>query len=831
MTSRIEVVLTFLITVAIIANSDAADLGELRSIEMQTGRTDKGGFVLSGRDSGQQLIVTGRYASGEVRDLSRDMKYQVTPTGVVEVSRSGWIAALAEGEATIHAAGPKGRDATIRVRVTNIGQDVPINFPNEVVPIFTKAGCNAGGCHGKSGGQNGFALSLLGFEPQEDYEHLVLEARGRRLSAAAPQHSLLLRKATGTAAHGGGSRIDVDSPSYRIFQRWIEQGMRYGAADDPVAERIEVLPTERLMPRGSAQQLVVVAHYSDGSTRDVTRIAQFESNDDEAAEVSETGLVTTHALPGNAAIMVRFQAMVGVFRATIPLGAPIDDMPGSANFIDELVFKQLEKLGLPPSSISDDATYLRRATIDIAGRLPTLEEAESFLADKDADKREQLVDLLLASSDYAIYFANKWSAILRNRREGSSDDIKPTAAFHEWIRKSLDENRPYDQFVREIITATGEEIKNPPVTWYRAVNDPAAQVEDAAQLFLGTRIQCARCHHHPFEKWSQQDYYGLQAFFSRVEYKRAAKPKDDKQKKKKKGKQPKQLVNIGHKQGKAAAINPKTRAEVAPTGLGEAPIEAAPDADPREALADWMARRDNPFFAKALVNRYWKHFFGRGLVDPEDDLRMTNPPTNPELLDALAARFVKQKFDLKKLVRAICTSTAYQLSAESNEHNKSDRQNFSRYYPRRLNAEVLLDAIDQLTESKSKFSGVPDGTRAVQLPDNAFNSYFLTVFGRPNSSSACECERSSETSLAQLLHLLNSKEILDKTAGNRAKALAKDKRPHEERIRELYMIALSRAPSGDELTLLTTHVENNQASAYADVIWALVNAEEFLFNH
>lgn len=813
MSSQIKLVSIFIVVAVISGNAFSANLGSLQSLELETGGSDSAAFVLSGQDSGRQLIVTGKYAGGGVRDLSREVSYRVTPGGIVRVSKSGWVSAVAKGKATIHVRGSSGLEAETRIRVTNIDRDLPVNFPNDVVPIFTKAGCNAGACHGKSGGQNGFALSLLGFEPQEDYEHLVLEARGRRLSNAAPEYSLLLRKATGTAAHGGGSRIERDSPSYRILRRWIAQGMRYGIPDDPVAQHIEVLPRERLMPPGGMQQLVVVAHYSDGSSRDVTRMAQFESNDDKAAEVTETGLVTALDLPGHAAIMVRFQAMVNVFHATIPLGAPIEEMPAATNFSDKLVFKQLEKLGLPPSAICDDATFLRRATIDIAGRLPNLEEAEAFLSENSADKRKRLVDRLLASGGYAENFANKWSAILRNRRERSGDDIKPTAAFHNWIRNSLDKNKPYDRFVREIITATGEEVKTPPVTWYRSVNEATAQVEDTAQLFLGIRIQCARCHHHPLEKWSQQDYYGLQAFFSQVAYKQQ------------------RPANIFHQEGIAKAKNPKTQLDVPPTGLGGPPIEVGEKEDPRGRLVDWMVEPDNPFFAKALVNRYWKHFLGRGIVDPEDDLRMTNPPTNRELLDALAEYFIEQKFDLKNLVRTICTSHTYQLSAESNKYNKSDRQNFSRYYPRRLSAEVLLDAVDQLTGSTSKFNGVPAGTRAIQLPDNAFDSYFLTVFGRPTSSSACECERSSETSLAQLLHLLNSKEILGKTAGDRAKTLSKDERPHEQRIRELYMIALSRPPESDELAVLMSHVENNQASAYADVIWALVNAEEFLFNH
>jgi hypothetical protein len=387
--------------------------------------------------------------------------------------------------------------------------------------------------------------------------------------------------------------------------------------------------------------------------------------------------------------------------------------------------------------------------------------------------------------------------------------------------------------VREVLTAAGEEVKVPQVIWYREVHDAAAQAEDTAQLFLGLRIQCARCHHHPYEKWSQQDYYGFQAFFSQVDYKKPP-PRPKGKKKKKKGKAPLPPMHVLFKIGVASAKNPKTGDAVKPTGLGSEPLDIPADIDPRFKLADWLADSRNPYFARCLVNRYWKHFFGHGLVDPEDDMRKTNPATNPELLKALATHFVQSKFDMKDLVRTICKSRVYQLSSEANNYNQNDQQNFSHYYPKRLNAEVLLDAIDELTMSKSRFQGMPNGTRAVQLPDNAFDSYFLTVFGRPNSSSACECERTSDASLAQLLHLINSQEILDKASGPRATKLAKDRRPHNERIRELYLVAFAREPSAEEIKILTSYIDrrgSNTKGDYEDIIWALINAKEFLFNH
>ena len=797
------------------------DPGQLTAIAVETGRLKDGLVAISGRDAGQQIVVTGQYATGQTRDLTHKATYEVSPAGIVNVDVTGLITPITEGEANVHVVAAPGIDGNMKVKVTNLVTDLPINFANQITPVFTKYSCNGGGCHGKSGGQNGFRLSLLGFEPKEDYEYLVKEGRGRRLFPAAPDQSLLLLKASARLPHGGGQRIEFDSPAYRLLRRWVEQGMPYGKETDPKVTHIEVLPTERLMEREGTQQIVVIAHYSDGSSEDVTRTTQFDSNDTEMGEVSVSGLVTTGQLTGSVAVMARYQGNVGVFRATIPLGVNTDQLPPAKNYVDELVAKKLKALGLPASLVSDDTTFLRRVSIDLAGRLPTLEEAEAFMADQAPNKRENLVNRLLDGTDYADYFANKWNAILRNKRRQDTEK-NATFSFHEWIRQSFNENKPYDLFVREILTATGTPGQNPPVGWYREVKESSAQLEDTAQLFLGLRIQCARCHHHPFERWSQQDYYGFSAFFSQVGRKKGSVQNEER---------------IFHRRGVAAASNPKTGQSVKPTGLGAAALDLGPDQDPRHAMVDWMAAKDNPFFAKSLVNRYWKHFFGRGLVDPEDDMRVTNPASNPELLDALAKDFVDHNFDLKHLCRTICNSTTYQLSAEPNEWNQDDKQNFSRYYPKRLNAEVLLDAIDQVTGTQTSFGGIPVGTRAVQLPDNGFNSYFLTVFGRPEASSACECERSSEANLAQSLHLLNSGEIQGKlTAGDGSAArLANDKaRPHEVKVRELYLLAFARVPTPEEMTIALAHINKNEMApqrAYEDIVWALVNTKEFLFNH
>lgn len=707
----------------------------------------------------------------------------------------------------------------------------PLNFANDIVPILTKGSCNSGGCHGKSGGQNGFKLSLLGFEPQEDYEHIVKEARGRRVFPAAAEQSLLLTKGTAQLPHGGGKKLDPNSEDYADLARWIREGMPYGKDTDPKMASISVEPSKLTMPLKGAQQLKVTAHYTDGSTRDVTKRALYEANEKAMAETSETGRVQLFDLPGDVAVMVRYQGKVSTFRATVPLGAPVEKLPASRGFVDDLVFAKLKTIGMPPSEIADDGTFIRRVTLDITGRLPTAAEMKDFMASKDAAKRSVLIDRLLDSPEYAEYFANKWSALLRNQRT-QPVYARGSYLFYSWIRDSIADNKPYDQFVREVVAASGDLDQNPPVAWYRQVKEMKQQMEDVAQLFLGTRMQCAQCHHHPFEKWSQQDYYGFAAFFSNVSRKPSTFAGEE---------------MIFNKRGVAQATNIRTKEAVTPTSLGGPTLKLKPEQDPRRALAEWMSQKDNAFFAHTLVNRYWKHFFNRGLVEPEDDMRETNPPVNPELLSALAADFVKSGYDLKQLIRTITNSTTYQLSAVPNTYNAKDRQNFSRYYPKRLNAEVLYDSVNTLLDVQTNFAGQAPGTRAVSLPDNSYNqsTYFLSVFGRPDSSSACECERTQEASLAQSLHLLNAAEIQTQLSrGNgRADTLTKDSRPDDDKISDLYHIALSRDPNAAEIKFARTHLDKKTAGktgdeafkgkkeAYEDILWALLNTKEFLFNH
>lgn len=713
-------------------------------------------------------------------------------------------------------------------------EDARISFVNDVMPVLTKAGCNSGPCHAKAPtGQNGFQLSLLGFETADDYEHIVKENRGRRIFAPAPEQSLLLLKASAESPHGGGQRIPKSSPAYQILLQWIQQGAASDVATAPALSKLVVDPSRGKVAPNGTQQLKVIAEYADGTQRDVTALALFESNDKAMADVNGAGLVQVSNIPGNVSIMVRFQGQVSVFNAAVPLGAPTEGFPEPTNFVDELVFANLRALGIPPSPVCDDATFLRRVTLDVAGRLPTTLEATAFLASTDPDKRNQVIDTLLASPEYADFFASKWNSLLKNRRDDASD-ITSNFAFHAWVRDSMLANKPYDQFVRELLAATGTVIANPPVAWYKRVKEPKQQLEDVAQLFLGVRMQCAQCHHHPFERWSQDDYYGLAAFFTQVGRKPTSTRGED---------------MIFHRRGTAGATNIRSGVTVRPSALGDAIPAIAPDEDPRLKLADWMASPDNPFFAKALVNRYWKHFFRRGLIEPEDDIRDSNPPTNPELLAALEAEFIKSGYDLKQLVRTMVRSKTYQLSSIPNDSNLVDQQNYSRFYPRRLQAEMMLDAIDDLTGIRTDFANLPPGTRAVALPDNSYNggTPFLKVFGRPENESVCECERTQTSSLAQSLHMMNAGDIRQKlsSGGGRADLLTKSTQPVEERVAELYLQAFSRRPTPEELTVAVNYLTAPQTDAsgnavdpqqvlregFQDLLWALINTKEFLFNH
>jgi hypothetical protein len=789
--------------------------------------------AIRGMDDAVQLVVTATLTDGRSQDLSGDVAY-VVEGKTAKVLPNGRVLPLANGTSEVVA---KFGDKSVRVpvSVTNTDENLPINFPNQVVPVFTKLGCNSGGCHGKASGQNGFKLSLLGYEPDLDFTSIVKEARGRRLMLSAPDSSLFLLKATGLVPHGGGKKMEKDSDEYRLVRRWIAAGTPYGKETDPTVAKITVFPEHRVMTRQNKQQFAVYAHYTDGTVEDITRRAQYDSNDPEIATVDAGGLIRTLNLSGEAAIMARYQGHVSVVRATVPLGAKVPDWQFPAQtVVDQYTAKKWKDLGLVPSDIAGDEAFLRRAYLDLTGTLPTPMQVREFAADKDPKKRDALIDRLVESPEYAYYFANKWADILRVKRgrEGNAmQRAQGTFAFHNWIREAVAADKPYDEFVRDILGATGDESRNPPTVWYKDLQQPEQFVDDTAQVFLGLRIACANCHHHPYEKWSQDDYWGLAAFFGRVGKKQIPIP----------GQQNQANVSVVYSKPDGGVTNKRTQKAAAVKPLDGAPMDIERGEDPRQRLVDWMADPQNPFFARAVANRYWAHFFGRGIVDPLDDMRVTNPPSNPELLDSLAKALVDSKFSLKALVKTICKSRTYQLSAVPNEFNKHDKQAYARYYPKRMGAEVLLDAVCQVTDSPTQFGGLPQDRfapkRAIMLPDESFNSYFLDVFGRPQRISACECERVSEANLAQALHLLNSDEIQTKLSrqNGRADALAnaKDARPDAEKVEELFLWAFARKPTADDLKAALAHIEKHKAAkktAYENIIWALLNTKEFVFN-
>lgn len=788
-------------------------------------------ITLLGMDDAVQMVVSLPLANGRLSDRTRESKFQAVDPSLLRVTRAGRVIPLKNGFTTLRITdGALVRE--VGVKIQGCEAPIPIHFANQIVPIFTKLGCNSGGCHGKASGQNGFKISLLGYEPDVDYIAIVKEGRGRRVFPAAPEASLLLTKATGQSPHGGGKRLEIDSDEYKLLRRWIASGIPVGEATEPVVKRIQIVPEQRVLSRDSTQQFAVLAHYTNGRIEDITRRAQYESNETTIATVDPAGLVATHKIPGEAAIMARYQEYVTVFRATVPRSeTPVDFTFPQQTLVDKHTAAKWKSLALTPSALSSDEQFLRRVSIDLTGTLPDPKRVSDFLADTRPNKRQVIVDELLDSSEFGYLFASKWADILRVKRSGDNNRAQGTFSFHGWIRQAMQDDMPFDQFSRAIISATGDEKSNPPALWTKSITQPEQFVDDTAQVFLGQRLTCAQCHHHPYEKWSQDDYWSLAAFFGRIGRKEITLPGDYL------GQPAKITLVVTNPSGTVA--NKRTNKPAPIKALDAPAIEVSVDEDPRQKLADWMTSPTNPFFAKAVANRYWAHFFGRGIVDPLDDMRVTNPPTNPELLDALSQDFVKNGFSLKHLIRTIVNSRTYQLSSTPSETNMADKQNFARYYPRRMSAEILHDAVCQLSDSPASFGGLPQDKlapkRAIMLPDESYSSYFLDVFGKPQRISACECERVGEANLAQALHLLNSDDIQGKVArvGGRADTLAtKDKRPDDQKVDDLFLWAFSHKPNKDQKAAALAHIAKNSANkklAYENILWALMNSKEFLF--
>ena len=715
---------------------------------------------------------------------------------------------------------------------TPLGAAEPVTFERDVQPLLTRYGCNAGACHGKARGQNGFQLSLLAYDHDFDFDAIVTEARGRRVFPANPSFSLLLRKASGQVPHGGGKKLPEGSPAYRTLEAWIAAGTPRTPASAPTLERITVSPDSRLMAFGATQQLTVTARYSDGTTRDVTHLAQFSSSESVYAAVDAGGRVTAGPIPGEAAIMARFAEKFAVCDILIPLPAPVApavyaELPRN-NFIDGHVWAKLQKLNLTPSETASDAQFHRRAYLDVIGRLPTPDETRAFLAGTDPKKRAKLIDALLDRPEYADFWANKWTDLLRPNPYHVG--MKATYNLDQWLRQSFRANKPYDEFVRELIAAKGSTFTNGAVVMYRDRRDPAELTTLVSQLFLGVRLDCAKCHHHPFEVYSQDDFYRFAAFFGRI------------------GRQGvgisapisggEEAIHLGTgtgKRGGVAVTHPLTGQEMTPAPLLGKPLALGTDDDPRDALAAWVTAPENPFFAKVIVNRVWADLMGRGIVDPVDDLRATNPPSNPELLDALAKEFRANKCDLKKLIRTICLSHAYGLSTVPNARNVADLRNYSRHYRQRLRAEVLLDMASDITGVPEAFDAMPPGSRAVEVWTARSQSVFLDSFGRPDPNADPPCERAADTTVVQALHLMNSPNLYRKVTSDagRCAALAKSAKPPAEVVDELYLLAYCRKPTENERAAAVKRFAKPGATrrtAAEDLMWTLINTPEFVFN-
>lgn len=774
-------------------------------------------ILLDSPEASQQVLVTRVISKKRSQDLSRSVSYEVLPPTIASVDQSGLIRPLTEGKGKL-VVSHQGHQISVPLEVRSLKTPRPVSFRNEIVPILTKAHCNSGGCHGKAEGQNGFKLSIFGYDPLSDHQSLAMESRGRRISTTNPESSMLFLKGSARTPHGGGQKIDPGSYRDQRLLRWITEGARFERADEDSDRivNIEIEPKEQILLARQTQQLRVTAIDASGNRQCVTTEAEYESNAGSIADVNSSGLIQASDIPGEAAILVRYLGHVTICRVTLPQPGVKFTRPAENNFIDKLVWDKLERLGIEPSELADDATFLRRVFLDTIGTLPTPAEARHFIADTSKNKREKLIDQLLSRDEYVDYSTMRWLDILR------ADQLKispqGTVAMQRWLQRHFSENRPFDQFAHDLLTVQGNTSAEGPGSFYKILNKPELAARSISQLLLGVRIECAQCHHHPSERWSQADYVGLAGFFTGLKLKKLPN-----------GEQA--VVSLGGKD----LPHPRTGELIPARALGADSAEFTNVVDRRRMLADWMIADDNPFFAKAITNRIWSHYLGRGLVEPIDDMRATNPATNEPLMRALADHFRKSGYDIKAFTRTLLNSRVYQLSSATKASNKSDIQNFSHAVYKSLPAEVLLDAICQSTGVAEKYNGWPEGYRAIQIWDNRMPSYFFRIFGRPVRASVCECERSNQPSISQAMHLMNSPEIAAKI-GHRhgtAQRLSLSLSPSEI-VDELYLGTLSRFPVKKEKALMLQafdKLKDNRRSAAEDVLWALLNSKEFVFNH
>ena len=805
-----RVLLTILAGLLVAPAATAALPREARSI-----RVTPNPISLGGSNRLQQLQVTATGPDGRQFDVTHHATLRIgdSNTAVLEGTT---LRGVADGDTQLNVL--YGNHAvTLKVAVSDQGTFPPVHFKNDIMPILSKLGCNSGGCHGKQSGQNGFKLSVFGFDPRADYNALVKEARGRRVSLAAPGGSLLVAKTSNTVAHGGGARTTSGSADHQLLSGWVAQGAPWGDDGAPQVTSVRVSPSQRILHTSSDQQLLVTAVYSDGSTRDVTSAAEYTSNATLVADIEDAGHVHTGNVPGEAAITINYMGHVVAARITVPRNEVRADYPkpDSNNRIDELVWTKLKRMGILPSSTATDSVFLRRLHLDTLGTLPSPEEVRAFESDKRSDRRERAIQDVLARPQLADYWAQKWGDVLLADREALGE--RGAYEFHRWLRTQLLTNRPYDQWVRELLTATGNSGRYGPVNFFRAARTPIDLTRSVSQAFLGIRMDCAQCHHHPFEKWGQDDFYGMAGFFKGLKHTPLGPGRE--------------LVYHGGYQPTRIPLVNQLVLPRPPGGIG---IENFGESDPRVKLAEWVTRPDNPYFSRLVANRIWKQFLGRGLVEPEDDFRSTNPPTNPALLDHLAETLVANHFDLKKLMHHILSSRVYQLSSVPNPTNAQDQQSYSHHLVKRLPAAVLLDAISEVTGTPETFIGMPRGTRAIQLWDNRLPSYFLDTFGRSERESPCECGSSTEPTMAQTLHLMNAPEIDTKITapGSRIDRMISRKATPRQIVDELCLAALGRPPRPREIRAAEKlFASGPPRQAAEDFLWALLNSYDFLFVH
>jgi hypothetical protein len=783
--------------------------------------------TLTGPRACQQLVVTGKYADGSLRDLTPFCELGLEAKDIASVSSSGFLTPAKSGTTTLIVK-VGGQTARVPVTVKDFDKPHPVSFRNDLIAAINVGGCNAGACHGTPSGKAGFKLSLRGYDPDADYVQLTRDAFGRRTGRLEPEAGLIMQKALGRIPHEGGQRFKPDSVPAKTMRTWLAEGLQDDPKELPALKSIQILPGTRVLHQPARwQQLAVLATYTDGSVRDVTRLTVFTSSDSAVADVDRDGLVEFRQ-SGEVAILVRYLQTLETVRLTYlePREGFTWNNPAENNYVDKLVFAKLKMLSIAPSDLCTEEEFVRRAYLDLCGILPTAEEARKYLADKTKDKRARLIDALLDRPEYADYWTLKWSDVLRSNRK--TLQVKGVYVYQKWLRGNISKNTPFDKMVRELLTASGSTSANPAANYYRISNDPTNLAESTAQLFFGIRMQCAKCHNHPFERWTQDDYYSMAAWFVRV------RSKPDKIEP---GPTP-AVVIYSDRSGEVT--QPRTGKVMPPKVMGVPAPKIPPGKDRREILADVLTSGTNPFFAKSVTNRVWYHLIGRGIVDPVDDFRDSNPSANDELLNELAKDFIAHKFDVKHLIRVIMNSRTYQLSAESNDFNKDDNKYFSHAVTKLLPAEPLLDAICAATDVPEKFAGMPLGTRAVQLPDGEINHPFLKTFGQPARELACECEREGDSNLAQALQLINGPTINEKlrAANNRVGKLLgkKDAMLTDAQIlEELYYATLSRPPEAGEVKAALDHVTKAAAAdkrkAWEDVHWALLNSKEFLFRH